>query len=74
MYKTEVETRCGIRNIAIVRMDKEGTDVNLYVRETVDCCVTGEAEITISPEVFIDLVYPILKAKGYTLTPTPEGY
>ena len=74
MYKTEVETRNVVKGLITAELNGRMDNVNIYVRDAVDCQIVNEAAIDLSPEGFIDLVYPILKARGYTLSPVPEGF
>lgn len=74
MYKTNVEVQRTVKELITVEMNGHRDNVNVYVRGSVDCQIVNEAAIDIPPEGFINLVYPILKARGYTLSPESEGF
>lgn len=72
MNKTTAETQDTVTALITVETAENMRSVKLYVRESVNCQVVGEAEITVSPDTFYDLVQPVLKEMGYN-TQQPAG-
>ena len=74
MYKTTAEVKSTRTELVTVELNESKDNVEIYVRNATDCSITSEAVIGLSPEGFIDLVYPIIQQKGYRLLPAPEGF
>jgi len=74
MYRTSASTVRTDSSLIKVEMNNEKDDVEIYVRNARDCRVEAEAVINLLPEDFLDLVYPILQAKGYVLVAPLEGF
>jgi hypothetical protein len=74
MYKTEINTLKYVRGLVTLNMSEKKDEVGIYVRESVDCAILNEAYIDISLEDFLDLVRPILYAKGCRLSSDPEAF
>lgn len=73
MYKTTAKVETARRDYIEVEMNSKKDNVEIYVRNVIDCKIHREAGIHISPEGFIDLVLPILQARGYRLEVVPEA-
>lgn len=74
MYKATAEVESTQRDLITVEMNSRKDNVRVYVRNVCDCKDVRQAGINISPDGFIDLVYPILKAKGYQLMLMTEEF
>lgn len=62
MYKTHVETAAHHRGLITATVVDSGDGVEIYIRQSENSSITEEATIRISPEGFVDLLCPILKA------------
>lgn len=74
MYKTTAEVEATRKDLITVEMNAEKDNVDIYVRNARDCRILNEAHINLSPEGFIEVMYPIMQAKGYRLIPVPEAF
>ena len=73
MNKTSIETESRHKGLAVVRTAEDKQNVEIYVKEAIDCYVSGEAEIRIKPVEFYDLVVPILMTLGVTVSRYEEA-
>jgi len=67
MNKRSIETESTVRGLITVEAVEDGRDIDVYVREALNCSVTGEAGIRVSPSAFYSLVAPILEEIGCTV-------
>lgn len=72
MYKTSAEVQSTRKGLVTVEMNSEMDNVDIYVRTSIDCKIVREANIDLLPEEFINLICPILQAKGYRIITVSE--
>ena len=72
MYKQAIETETSIRGLMTIEMDERKTEVDIYIREAVDCTIREQAHIDITPSMFLELVTPILQAMGCRISVNQE--
>lgn len=73
MNRTLIETQSALRAVATVESTADKQYVDVYVRESTNSRITGEATIRVTPEGFYDLVVPILKNHGITVADYEEA-
>ena len=64
MYQTEIRKSTVKKALILVEMNDKETEVNVFIRESVDASIKAQAEINIEPEEFVNLVVPILREIG----------